>query len=112
MGKYISPDFDCPCCGSKDGGHIIQDYSERHNKEVMLECFKCDSVYIYHYGYIRTEILSDRCIKRCGSCINLTVDKHKGYFCCRVGLKDNEGFNDTSKPEGERVCKFWKREVD
>jgi hypothetical protein len=85
MGKDISPDFGCPCCGSKDGGYIIHDYSDMHSKEVMLECFDCDSVYIYHYEYIRTEILRNRYKledkKCCYNCIYFDCNKHQGYFC-------------------------------
>lgn len=58
--KVRDEEFTCPVCKAKAEGIIIRDYSNRHNKETMVECMKCDSVYIIHYKFDRVEILSRR----------------------------------------------------
>ena len=46
----ISDYVKCPYCGEKMG-YIIDDYTGRHNREVLIECGGCDKLYKVYYKF-------------------------------------------------------------
>ena len=57
MIKENGNEFECPVCKAKDSGLIVDDYTDRHNRETMVECMECDSIYVVHHVFERIEIL-------------------------------------------------------
>lgn len=49
----VSDQIRCPHCNSPGFGYIIDDYTDRHNKEVLIECGDCDKLYKVYYKFDR-----------------------------------------------------------
>lgn len=49
----------CPHCNVKGDGLIIEDYTNMHNREVLIECGMCDKLYKVYYRFDRIVKLNE-----------------------------------------------------
>ena len=52
-------EFECPHCKEKGKGFIVDDYSDAHNREVLIECGMCDKLYKIYYKFDRIVKLNE-----------------------------------------------------
>jgi len=62
MIKFSDMDVDeteCPFCGHKEG-LVVNDYTMRHNREVLIECGNCDKLYKVYYKFDKVVGLEEK----------------------------------------------------
>ena len=47
----LEDEITCPHCNVKGDGLIIEDYTNMHNREVLIECKMCDKLYKVYYKF-------------------------------------------------------------
>lgn len=47
----LNDDCICPHCKAKGQGLVIEDYTNMHNREVLIECGNCDKLYKIYYKF-------------------------------------------------------------
>ena len=49
----VSDQIKCPHCIEFGFGYIIDEYTDRHSKEVLIECGNCGKLYKVYYKFDR-----------------------------------------------------------
>jgi len=55
----LADEIICPHCKLKGKGIIIEDYTNMHNREVLIECGMCDKLYKIYYKFDRIVKLNE-----------------------------------------------------
>ena len=55
---------DCPKCGEGHFLAVIQEWVSMHDKEVLLHCCDCDSIYLVYYKFHKIVELKPEEIKK------------------------------------------------
>lgn len=55
----VEDEIKCPHCDSIGQGFVVNDYTMRHSREVLIECGICDKLYKVYYKFDKVVKLTE-----------------------------------------------------